>query len=285
MKKIHFLVAASILCSAPVFSGLPMTHSYAAEKAAINQNDVKQIAESFLKTRSDIGDQKWEALKIKNILPLMDENNDATKFLVEFAEKSKLSAYAIVDISEEKGYEVVEFALGDVHPYMDLKQNEQGYYFGPLTYAKKTKHDEIIDLRYKKTITEKDLKEIRKAKKKREQNRNTNEQNRIGIESVINRDFDYISGVPDFQQDDNPTWKADCSPTAGANVMVYWANHGYPKLHTTKKWQDVANRLGTLMRTHTDKGTPISNINPALLRYAEEKGYNNFSSLSTPTLF
>lgn len=292
MKKFHLLAAATILSTTSVFTSMPGTDVYAAKnvttegrKAIKQQEDVKRIADQFVESRYKIGDENWKAFKVRNILPLMDENHEVSKFLVEFTKKSALSGYAIIDLTEENGYEVVEFALGDVHPFIDLKQNEQGYFFGPLTYAMKDNSNEITDLKYKKKITEEDLEQIRNAKKKQKNNDETNKKSTKKLRSVINRDYDYITGVPDYQQDDNGTWTQDCSPTAGANVMVYWDANGFPNLHTTTRWQDVANTLGNLMGTNDPNGTTISNINPALLTFAQNRGYTNFTStmVSSPS--
>jgi hypothetical protein len=96
--------------------------------------------------------------------------------------------------------------------------------------------------------------------------------------AITDYDYTLISGVPDYQQNDNDNMENDCVPTSGANVMMYWDSHGYGNI-TTGTWITVANRLGTIMGHSDLGGVDRDDIVLGLITFISERGYSSSFSV------
>jgi hypothetical protein len=91
---------------------------------------------------------------------------------------------------------------------------------------------------------------------------------------------EYISATDGLNQQqwqyDGYNWTG-CAPTAGSNIMAYWASQGYPNLNPTGNQEDVVMELRTTMGTYQDSSgngvTQPYNIDDGLAIYARQQGY------------
>jgi len=89
---------------------------------------------------------------------LKDEYELITKTLVELTNpKGEVGGYMVVD--HEQDYEIVEFALGDVHPLQNVSSKDI-YYLGPIAYAGKVNSTELKDLKTNLTFNKSELNNI-----------------------------------------------------------------------------------------------------------------------------
>ncbi|GJM78239.1 C39 family peptidase [Paenibacillus sp. MB22_1] len=105
----------------------------------------------------------------------------------------------------------------------------------------------------------------------------------VGVSTIINYEYDLISGVPDYQQNDNDSMENDCVPTTGAAIIMYYDAHGYPNLSSSSDWKQVANRLGVLMDHDDSYGVYSSNVKPGFNDYISEKGYSGDFTVTRDT--
>ncbi|MBC8234167.1 PEP-CTERM sorting domain-containing protein [bacterium] len=83
-------------------------------------------------------------------------------------------------------------------------------------------------------------------------------------------------GVPDFSQLADPAWgNSYCAPTAAANSVWYFGEHGFPLLNQGFAWGDnagagtVISDLGTDMNTDPWGGTSATNIRDGWQTYLD----------------
>ncbi len=210
---------------------------------------------------------------------MKDENEQVTKTLVVLQRGSEVAGYFVVD--NETGL-LLEFSTGTVYPGQGQDESSL-YYLGPLFYANKTSENEFNDLKTKKTFDKKALEEVKakKAKAKAVLSPAAAPQSQNGQVSpatIINYEYGKISGVPDYQQNDNSSMNNDCVPTSGANTIMYWRSQGYTNLSSSGVWTNVADRLGALMDHDDSYGVYSSDIGPGMNSYFSEKGFSNFST-------
>lgn len=98
------------------------------------------------------------------------------------------------------------------------------------------------------------------------------------IDTYVNQKQWYyttINGVPQA---------TGCSPTAGSNIMKYWADKGKSGLNPTNNQRDIVMALRTTMKTtQGSDGTGITDprdISGGLQTYARDRGYSNAWSTS-----
>jgi hypothetical protein len=71
-----------------------------------------------------------------------------------------------------------------------------------------------------------------------------------------------------------------CAPTAAADIMEYWNNHGYPNMAVIANNQvvfDLRTAMGTTNpcgATSCEGSTVISNVSPGMQSYARGRGYS-----------
>jgi len=186
----------------------------------------------------------------------------------------------------------VEYALGDSYPGSNTL-NEL-YYLGPLSYVEKVNDNTFRDLINNKQLNKAEFQNIQEFIKSKKKNNVSGESPTAGSNTVsssvspqgiTNYDYDFISGVPDYQQNDNDSMANDCVPTAAANIIMYWDSNGYPNMVETNNWINVANRLGVLMNHTDENGVYSSAIAPGLNSYFSEHEQTDFSATwdYTPT--
>lgn len=210
---------------------------------------------------------------------MKDENELANKTLIELINSNnELGGYMVVDHEQE--YEVIEFAVGEVHPLQEVS-TEEIYYLGPVSYAEKVSENELKDL---KTDVLFDVAELNNIKTWKEANRIQSElEEDISPSNVTDYEYKLISAVPDYQQSNNTSMENDCVPTSAANVMMYWDSKGFPNISPKDNWKTVANRIGKIMG-HTDSsGVSRSEIVPGLKKFLSERGYSSSFTISRDT--
>ena len=80
--------------------------------------------------------------------------------------------------------------------------------------------------------------------------------------------------VPDLRQVFSSLWTgpSGCSPTSAANIMKYWANHGYPELTQGLTDEQLLLQLRNAMGTNSNGATPVNNIKAGLQNFARNRG-------------
>jgi hypothetical protein len=82
----------------------------------------------------------------------------------------------------------------------------------------------------------------------------------------------YIPGVPDL------TWHDGCGPTAAANILAYWDDHGYPALvdeETGKTVGDLIHELVAAMQTDASGNTSDGHVDDGIRAVCNDSAYNN----------
>lgn len=80
-----------------------------------------------------------------------------------------------------------------------------------------------------------------------------------------------IADVPDYQQNDYGWMDNDCGPTASANILSYYDNHGYPKI---ADMPGLIAGLKTAMGWNAVKGTSEVMQGPGMVTVANLLGYH-----------
>lgn len=242
------------------------------------QSAIVSSVEEKISERISKGFSEFEDLKAGKQIELLDENNTVTKTHVELVNlKNQLSGYMVVDHAQN--YEIVEFALGDVHPLQNITSNSV-YYLGPLAYA------ELLDdtkLKYVQTNDTFEKSELKEIKKKIENLKKYEESTGISAFNVTDYSYKVISSVPDYQQNNNTSMENDCVPTSAANVLMYWRNNGYSNISPTNSWTTVANRIGVIMGHSDSTGVSRSEIVPGLKTFLAERGYSSTFTITRDT--
>ncbi|MCZ8540270.1 C39 family peptidase [Psychrobacillus psychrodurans] len=250
-------------------------YSTLAASDSLNGKSVTVSVEDKIKERINRGFIEYSDLKPGKQFKLKDEYEKITKSLVELIDsKGQLGGYMVVD--HDKDYEIIEFAVGDVHPLQDVSTQEI-YYLGPLSYAEKVSSTQLKDLKTKQNFEKTELARlIAKNKATVLEEDNT-------PYAIVDYSYKVINAVPDYQQSDNSNMDNDCVPTSAANVLMYWDANGFSNISPTNSWTSVANRIGTIMR-HTDSdGVSRSNIVTGLQTFLKERGYSSSFSISRDT--
>ncbi|WP_018130445.1 C39 family peptidase [Effusibacillus pohliae] len=99
------------------------------------------------------------------------------------------------------------------------------------------------------------------------------------IDTPVNQkqwEYAWVNGVAQW---------TGCSPTAGSNIMKYWADKGVAKrLNPTDNQQDIVmalrNTMGTYQKADGTGETNPYNISSGLEQYARNQGYSNAYSTS-----
>lgn len=264
-----------------VFTSMP-NNIFANEEITFNDNKIIESIERKIIERIQLGHKGFDDLNVGKIIKLKDQEGVISKALVELININKdLSGYMIVDM--DMNYEIVEFALGDVHPLMDLDKQDDLYYLGPLSYAKSIEKNQLLELRTDQVISKDDIKNLKEKRINM-----YNEPQKFPVQTtantnVSNYDYKLISSVPDYQQSDNTSMDNDCVPTSAANVLMYWDKNGFSNMSSNNNWKTVANRIGTIMGHTNSSGVYRSKIVPGLQKYIKERGYANSFTISRDT--
>lgn len=280
MKK----VIASLILLVALFVLSPVGQAASASTSSDSniQNAVVTSVEGKISERVSKGFNEFNGLKVGKQISLLDENNQATKTLVELVNSNnQLSGYMIVDHTQN--FEVVEFALGNVHPLQSTTSNNV-YYLGPLAYAESVGNN-MKDVKTNTLFEKNKLQEVKKVKLEKLKATN-NEMNVSAINTKsatstkTNYSYKLLSDVPDYQQSANTSMNNDCVPTSAANVLMYWRNKGYTNISPSNSWIEVANRIGVIMGHSNTNGVSRSKIVPGLVTFLTEKGYASSFNVS-----
>ncbi|NMO96341.1 C39 family peptidase [Paenibacillus lemnae] len=277
-------------CEIYIFSSFNVTlvvpSAFAANSTAVSK-DILKIADQKIEERLQLGHTEFEGVTVEKIIGMKDEYEELTKSLVVLQRESGVAGYFIID--NNSGL-LIEFAMGDVYPGQGEDETNL-YYLGPLFYANKVDSNTFEELSTDQTFEADSLQEIQvnrsnatdildKASPSEAESLNSD----IGINSIINYQYDFINGVPDYQQDDNTSMLNDCVPTAGASVIMYWRNKGYTNLSSSGLWRNIADRLGVIMDHNDLYGVFNNRIASGMNSYTSEKGYSNFTTTwASPT--
>ncbi|WP_167527175.1 C39 family peptidase [Paenibacillus cellulositrophicus] len=275
MKKLTVAAMSAILALTLTVPG-----AFASESTSAKL-DISAIATKKIAERVQLGHDDFVGVTIGKTIGMKDENEQVTKTLVVLQRGNEVAGYFVID--NEKGL-LLEFATGSVYPGQGENEGNL-YYFGPLFYANKINDTDFKDLKTKKSFNKKVLAEVKSKKDKAKSILEPSpaiappaENGEVGTNTIINYEYGYINGVPDYQQNDNPSMDNDCVPTSGANTIMYWRGQGYTALSSSGIWTNVADRLGVLMKHNNTYGVYSSDIAPGLNAYFKEKGYTNFST-------
>jgi len=282
LKKIARLTLSAVLAFT-----LLVPSAFAADSTTASK-DILNIANQKIEERIQLGHTEFEGVTAGKIIGMKDENEEITKSLVVLQRESGIAGYFIID--NNSGL-LIEFATGDVYPGQGEDENNL-YYFGPLFYANKVDSNTFEELSTDQTFEADSLQEIKVNRLKAADildaapsSESQSLNNDVSINTIINYEYGFVNGVPDYQQNDNTSMGNDCVPTAGANVIMYWRNQGYTNLSSSGLWKNVADRLGVLMSHSDTYGVYSSKIAPGMNSYTSEKGYSNFTTTwdSSPT--
>ncbi|TCP68317.1 C39 family peptidase [Baia soyae] len=256
-KNIVPKLVITLLIFGSVETGMYSTALAANHAATEANNNVWDIVKATIAQKVQAGSPEFKEIRPGKVTPLLDKEHKETVYFVELvkASEAKIGGYMVAS----KG-KVIEFSLGDTHPLQNVENPV--YYLGPINYAEDLGNHYLRDLRTGEKFS-KDSIVVNKQ-------RRSNESNVMPASSSRR----VISGVPDYQQSDNTSMRNDCVPTASANVMMYWDQHGYPNLSGDNNWKTVANRFGVLM-DHHETGVYVSDIEDGLEDYIEERGYED----------
>ncbi len=100
-----------------------------------------------------------------------------------------------------------------------------------------------------------------------------------GVES-----FKVIGGVADMNQIYSSLWTgpSGCAPTSAANIMKYWASHGYAQLTQGLSDEQLLYNIRTAMGTRSDGSTPLNNISPGMKTFALNRGVSTAKAWYLP---
>jgi len=92
-----------------------------------------------------------------------------------------------------------------------------------------------------------------------------------------------VGYCPDLNQLYSSLWTgpAGCSPTSAANIMLYWADNGYPELTEDLSNEALVYELRQAMNTYYEDGigkTFINNISPGMEEFAIDRGLSDASA-------
>ena len=101
----------------------------------------------------------------------------------------------------------------------------------------------------------------------------------LSFETGLNS-FRIIGGVPDMNQIYSSLWTgpSGCAPTSAANIMKYWASHGYSQLTNGLTDQQLLLQLRQAMSTDNNGGTNVFNISPGMQSFARSRGVSTARS-------
>ncbi|MBS4177697.1 hypothetical protein [Lederbergia citrea] len=232
---------------------------------------VTESVENYVNLKIENGFSKLENYKIGKIIELNNDIENSNKYYVSvISDQNETLGYSVVD--GNNSYEVIEFGLGDVEPITD--ENKDYYYTGPLSYALDLENGYVSDLQTEQEFSKDELiSEMSSVTP--EQNDDTIDE--ITPMAITNYEYKYISGVPDYQQNDNTSMEEDCVPTASANIAMYWDAKGYPNMVPSNNWKTAANRFGVLMKHNNKTGVTSSDVTPGFRAYLKERGQTNFT--------
>ena len=297
------------------------TFAYADNKNTVTQNDAKKMASfhiaSDIKLSEDSG-WKGEKITLSSAKEVYNVDDSLEAYVFNIVVDGKKAGFILVGSSFDE-YPILSFsyddeafnekALSNIEKNMKEEIIEKKIVQGfPGNFAVKFKMEdgskkiklqdgEEIKLKKEKVRIENKKNSREKSDKIKEFWKNT--AGEIGTTSDgvtdVNPDNwetgydsineEYLSEVPDLNQ-----WKYDgthwigCSPTAGSNVIAWWANRSsaYSDLMPTTQ-TDVALDLFDTMDTHHNPGevagsTSTTKIDSGLEDYAENLGFNATST-------
>ncbi|PGO30042.1 hypothetical protein CN984_10975 [Bacillus cereus] len=271
MKKGLQILFSMILAITLLFS-FNFESSFAQNQdKEIDISSAQKIANEYLKKIGENADTPWSKGTLEQPKKLYDLDGNLTSYIFQVKVGEIDSGYMIVSaISEFPG--VLESTREGKTPYENIKEGD-AIYVGPLLHYGKEKNGNIKDLKSKKTLSKNsikskgpldkhNIKNLAQKTKKQEEELQT-----IYPQAISNYTNKMINGVPDY------TWYLGCAPTSGANIVQYWAEHGYSRLGPDSG-NMLINHLAYEMKTNSTGGTTVNNMRLGMLNFWKMKGYN-----------
>ncbi|PFZ09502.1 hypothetical protein COL63_22375 [Bacillus pseudomycoides] len=267
MKKILFYIFSYTL-TLGLFLAFPIS-SHAAEISTqtISKAEAISKAENYLKVVSTSSYHKWKDAYFSESKILYDLEGKITGYLFQVTKEDGNLGYIIAN-SNKNGSSILESTRKGLNPYHNVQEG-QAIYIGPLQHFKK-EDDKIINLN---TNESNNIKEISKKQASPSNLEQKDSHNSIQEDPPPPDIFPglkgkKIQGVPDFM------WYRGCTPTAIANLIGYWDQHGYNNLvqgsTTSSQFIDA---LGDDMKTTKEGNTLESNMAPGIRKYWNDRGY------------
>ncbi|HFJ9280769.1 TPA: S-layer homology domain-containing protein [Bacillus cereus] len=259
--------------AAAILIGLSLSHpsnTYAAKTDihTISKQEAQSKAEKYLKGVSKQANSKWQDTHFSESKTLYDLEGQITGYLFQVQKNNEDLGYIIAD-SKNNGSPILESTREGSNPYKNIDEGK-AIYTGPLHHLKKEK-DKVINIHTSQAIGINQAKSIQIDKDKEKQHQpHTYNAPQMELNS---QEPDYkehnISNVPDY------TWYHGCSPTAIANLVAYWGQHGYDNLFRSNETSNqLIDNLGAAMGTDSAGSTIESRMKPGLEQYFQSRGYN-----------
>ncbi|MDA2518627.1 S-layer homology domain-containing protein [Bacillus sp. 22475] len=257
--------------------------SFASEKddQIITKEEAQQKAEIYIKSIGKLSYSPWINASLSESKALNDLKGNVRGYLFQVQKDKEDYGYVIVN-SKVHGSSIIESTRKGSNPYKDIPEG-QAIYTGPIQYLKKV-DNKVTHLPSGNTQNVEDIKIEEKNNIKAERN-NLNKNSfsgkkfgeKIILEDVYNDKE--IENVPDYM------WYRGCTPTAVANVIVYWSNQNFPNLFNirTEYVNSLIDRLAEVMHTtdvvvepdgrRTGGATYFRDMVPGIEKYWNSHGY------------
>lgn len=267
MMKSKIVASLALSLSLTIGSGVPLSSFNTVEAKSLDNTQV--AVQQMIQNRIERGVEGFDSLQPGKTYKMKDAYEKNSKVLVELVDQSSsIKGYMVVDT--EANNQVIEYSLNDTHPLLAAGNQNNVFYLGATSYSEDIGNGKMKDLKTKLIYDKNNLEKAKSALN----NVTTEEESGFTTQAITNYYYKVISGVPDYQQNNNDNMDNDCVPTSGANVMMYWDSHGYSNM-TTGTWITVANRLGAIMG-HTDSGgVSRDRIISGLKTFLSERGYGS----------
>ncbi|PEY68115.1 PA14 domain-containing protein [Bacillus cereus] len=196
----------------------------------------------------------WKDSKLVFDRKLYDENKKITAYLFVVQKADQENGFIIVS-GNEKIPGVIESTRKGANPFKTINK-ENSIYVSPISYLQKSDIEgSFIDLNTKKSVSKEKLEEINIFTNAQNTTSNIENIKKInGLTRSANAPYynhKFIPNVPDYD------WTHGCLPTAYANVSVYWANNGFPRLKNNQADYEtyIIDTLPKLMKTDAQGNT------------------------------
>ncbi|MEE3950111.1 Putative S-layer protein [Bacillus cereus] len=257
--------------------------SFASEKTdqIITKEEAQQKAEIYIKSIGKLSYSPWINANLSESKALNDLEGKVRGYLFQVQKDKEDYGYVIVN-SKVHGSSIIESTRKGSNPYKNIPEG-QAIYTGPIQHLKKvgnkvthlssgnTQNNDNIKIKENNDVKT----EINKLNKNTFSAKNFSE--KIILEDVYNDKE--IKNVPDYM------WYKGCTPTAFANVVVYWSNQDFPNLFNIRMEyvNSLIERLAEVMHTtevvYESDGrisggfTYQKDMVPGIEKYWNSKGY------------
>ena len=190
-----------------------------------------QQAKNYFGIIKKNSDSNWKDSELLLDRALYDTHKQLTAYLFVVYQSQKENGFIIVS-ANNKIPGVLESTRKGNNPYYGVDKGNS-IYVGPLSYFQKaTNENSYRDLNTNKKLSQEALENVNVLSNSESistKNKSLYKANNLMQKgSIPNFNHKYISNVPDFE------WTHGCLPTAYANVTVYWANNGFPRLKSNR---------------------------------------------------